>query len=53
MAQFSRKKVIEHKAYVIIVSTTVVINIILRRTAIMIKNLYWSSCKVPLMPFRC
>jgi hypothetical protein len=40
---FRKKKLIEHKMYVLIFSTTFVCNILLRRTERDIKNVHWSS----------
>ena len=48
---FEKKKAVKHKMCVLIFSTTLPAKfLILRRTERdMIKNVYWTSCKVPLL----
>jgi len=49
-----KKKKIEHKKCVVIFSTTFVRNIVILRRIErdMVKNVYWLSCKVPVIPVR-
>jgi hypothetical protein len=49
--RFSKKKIIEHKMCVVIFSTNLTeIFLILRRNdRDTIKNVYWSSCKIPVI----